>query len=158
MEERKPSQNAGKLTRREFLKAAAVSGGVIAGGSLLAGCAPAAATVGAGGSGGKTVTLDLTQTANQPLTTVGGTLALDSDAVDPTGLLLVRTSQTAVAAFSRKCTHMGCTVGAFEGGIASCPCHGSQYDTTGAVVKGPAPKSLPSYPATLSGNTVTITG
>jgi cytochrome b6-f complex iron-sulfur subunit len=156
MKKTEQAQIAGKLTRRGFLKAVAVSGGAVAGGSLLAGCAPAATPSG-GASGGKTVTLDLTQPANQPLATVGGTLALDADAVDSQGLLLVRTSQTAVSAFSRRCTHQGCTVGAFSNGVSTCPCHGSEYDTSGAVVRGPAPRPLASYPATVSGDTVTVT-
>ena len=50
------------------------------------------------------------------------------------------------------CTHLGCiplgTVGSrgeYDGWF--CPCHGSQYDTSGRIRKGPAPKNLevPAY-------------
>ena len=50
------------------------------------------------------------------------------------------------------CTHLGCiplgTVGSrgeYDGWF--CPCHGSQYDTSGRIRKGPAPKNLevPNY-------------
>jgi ubiquinol-cytochrome c reductase iron-sulfur subunit len=42
------------------------------------------------------------------------------------------------------CTHLGCvpTVGGGEWGGWFCPCHGSQYDTSGRIRKGPAPKNL----------------
>ena len=42
------------------------------------------------------------------------------------------------------CTHLGCvpTFGAGEFGGWFCPCHGSQYDTSGRIRKGPAPKNL----------------
>ena len=42
------------------------------------------------------------------------------------------------------CTHLGCvpTFGAGEYGGWFCPCHGSQYDTSGRIRKGPAPKNL----------------
>ena len=40
------------------------------------------------------------------------------------------------------CTHLGCTVNRVETGF-QCPCHGSQYDSDGIVVGGPAPKTLP---------------
>jgi len=52
------------------------------------------------------------------------------------------------------CTHLGCVplgTGATETrgdyGGWFCPCHGSQYDTSGRIRKGPAPKNLavPSY-------------
>ena len=42
------------------------------------------------------------------------------------------------------CTHLGCTP-TFGGGDWKgwfCPCHGSQYDTSGRIRKGPAPKNL----------------
>ncbi|MFZ5668673.1 MAG: ubiquinol-cytochrome c reductase iron-sulfur subunit [Pseudomonadota bacterium] len=42
------------------------------------------------------------------------------------------------------CTHLGCvpTVGGGEYGGWFCPCHGSHYDTSGRIRKGPAPKNL----------------
>ncbi len=42
------------------------------------------------------------------------------------------------------CTHLGCVpVGdAGEFGGWFCPCHGSEYDTSGRIRKGPAPKNL----------------
>ncbi len=42
------------------------------------------------------------------------------------------------------CTHLGCVPiggqGEFNGWF--CPCHGSQYDTSARIRKGPAPKNL----------------
>ncbi|POR42717.1 ubiquinol-cytochrome c reductase iron-sulfur subunit [Methylobacterium sp. V23] len=46
------------------------------------------------------------------------------------------------------CTHLGCVPighqGQYEGW--SCPCHGSLYDTSGRVRRGPAPTNLPIPP------------
>ena len=44
------------------------------------------------------------------------------------------------------CTHLGCVPlgnGAGEFGGWYCPCHGSHYDTSGRIRKGPAPRNLP---------------
>jgi ubiquinol-cytochrome c reductase iron-sulfur subunit len=47
------------------------------------------------------------------------------------------------------CTHLGCiplwNQGEYDGWF--CPCHGSAYDTSGRIRKGPAPKNLevPNY-------------
>jgi ubiquinol-cytochrome c reductase iron-sulfur subunit len=58
------------------------------------------------------------------------------------------------------CTHLGCvpTVGGGEYGGWFCPCHGSVYDTSGRIRKGPAPKNLqlPSPLALLSDTKVKI--
>jgi Rieske Fe-S protein len=151
-----PENNLQKLNRRAFLKALTASGGAVACGTVLAGCS--AATPAAGGGGGAEVSLDLSQPANQSLAAVGGTLALEANAVDSKGLLLYRSSQTDVLVFSRNCTHMGCSVGDFVDGIASCPCHHSQFDTGGKVVQGPAASSLKAYPAVLAGSILTIKG
>ncbi len=47
------------------------------------------------------------------------------------------------------CTHLGCVplgqgVGSERGDFGGwfCPCHGSHYDTSGRIRKGPAPKNL----------------
>jgi cytochrome b6-f complex iron-sulfur subunit len=55
--------------------------------------------------------------------------------------VLRRQSETEIAAISLVCTHLGCTVNRVETGFL-CPCHGSQYDSDGIVVGGPAPKTL----------------
>jgi len=50
---------------------------------------------------------------------------------------------------SGSCTHLGCVpVGPAQGNVGEfggwyCPCHGSHYDTSGRIRKGPAPKNLP---------------
>jgi ubiquinol-cytochrome c reductase iron-sulfur subunit len=57
------------------------------------------------------------------------------------------------------CTHLGCTptFGGGDWGGWFCPCHGSQYDTSGRIRKGPAPKNLavPDY-AFLSGTRIKV--
>lgn len=42
------------------------------------------------------------------------------------------------------CTHLGCipTFGSGDYGGWFCPCHGSHYDTSGRIRKGPAPTNL----------------
>lgn len=42
------------------------------------------------------------------------------------------------------CTHLGCIPSSDSGDYESwfCPCHGSHYDTSGRIRKGPAPKNL----------------
>ncbi len=72
------------------------------------------------------------QNANKP-----GTDAADENrAMDETGEWLVMIGV---------CTHLGCVplgdAGDFGGWF--CPCHGSHYDTSGRIRKGPAPENLP---------------
>ena len=47
------------------------------------------------------------------------------------------------------CTHLGCipSLNPGEGGGWTCACHGSKYDASGRVVRGPAPDNLavPAY-------------
>ena len=46
------------------------------------------------------------------------------------------------------CTHLGCIPLAHQGqyGGYFCPCHGSQYDSSGRIRGGPAPSNLPVPP------------
>ncbi len=43
---------------------------------------------------------------------------------------------------SSKCTHLGCNINKLEDDKLVCPCHGSQFNLYGNVIKGPATASL----------------
>lgn len=60
-----------------------------------------------------------------------------------------------VYAISTICTHLGCVVKPNAEGF-ECPCHGSRFDKTGGVVKGPAPRALPWLQVRLSGDEAQI--
>ncbi len=42
------------------------------------------------------------------------------------------------------CTHRGCEL-IIGGGVYTCPCHGSEFTTTGKVTEGPAIENLKTY-------------
>lgn len=58
------------------------------------------------------------------------------------------------------CTHLGCVPlghqGPYDGWL--CPCHGSLYDTSGRVRKGPAPENLPVPPYRFTSDTMILIG
>jgi Rieske Fe-S protein len=80
--------------------------------------------------------------------------ALFTPYVGPDGdqIMIVREPGGSLVALSTQCTHAGCKVNAPSGGIITCPCHGSQYDLTGNVVRGPAPRALKQYQILSYGN------
>jgi len=55
------------------------------------------------------------------------------------------------------CTHMGCVPNK-EGAGFTCHCHGSQYDDSGRVTRGPAPKNLEVPPYHFVSDTKMIIG
>ncbi|HEY9536964.1 MAG TPA: ubiquinol-cytochrome c reductase iron-sulfur subunit [Kiloniellaceae bacterium] len=63
------------------------------------------------------------------------------------------------------CTHLGCVplgqkAGQDRGDFGGwfCPCHGSHYDTSGRVRRGPAPLNLPVPPYTFADDTTVVIG
>lgn len=62
---------------------------------------------------------------------------------DPTYLVVEDNGSLATYGINAVCTHLGCVVpwNAAENKFM-CPCHGSQYNNQGKVVRGPAPLSL----------------
>lgn len=70
-------------------------------------------------------------------------------------LLLVRTGDATVVAFSAVCPHQGCTV-LPEGEAFACPCHGSQFAADGAVTAGPARTGLVPVPVDVTDGAVSL--
>jgi len=58
------------------------------------------------------------------------------------------------------CTHLGCVPVGYQGDYQGwfCPCHGSHYDTSGRIRKGPAPTNLVVPPYTFVSDTVVRIG
>lgn len=148
-----------KYSRRHFVKQALTGLGTVAIGTftmqVLASCAGPSPT-GPSNNNDITLTVDLSLADNQTLNVIGGTLALSSNDLDNAGILLIRENNSSIKAFSRECTHNQCTIDAFSNGKSVCPCHGSEFNTSGSVIKGPATNKLNEYQVDFSGNTVTI--
>ena len=92
--------------------------------------------------------------AASPLATVGNAALVQSSLGS---VLVARTAQSAFSALTAICTHQGCTVSGFQSGTYVCPCHGSEYSTSGAVVQGPATAPLHAYTTSFVSPTLTIT-
>ncbi len=58
------------------------------------------------------------------------------------------------------CTHLGCVPASDKGEYKGwfCPCHGSHYDTSGRIRKGPAPKNLEIPPYTFKDKQTILVG
>jgi len=128
------------LSRRGFLSATTMS---VIGAVLASAC-------GGGGDGPTGVVTPPTTTG---VTVSGNVITVDLAQVPAltaaSGFILVSRPSTIIIhtgddfrAFTSICTHEQCTVGDFRGGRIVCPCHGSQYDSAGQVVVGPAPRAL----------------
>ncbi|MGN6568799.1 MAG: ubiquinol-cytochrome c reductase iron-sulfur subunit [Flavipsychrobacter sp.] len=135
------------MERRDFFKSAcALCGLALIPGALVESCTKQSYT----GPSNVNFTLDLTQSANAALNTVGG-------AVIANGVIVIRSSAGTFNALSATCTHQGCQVGYNSSAQEIvCPCHGGTYNLSGKVLGGPPPSALTTYTATLSGNILTV--
>jgi nitrite reductase/ring-hydroxylating ferredoxin subunit len=62
-------------------------------------------------------------------------------------------------AFDDTCTHAGCSLatGELDGTTVTCPCHGSRFDvTSGAVLRGPASRSVRSRAVRVEGDDLLV--
>lgn len=114
------------------------------------GSVPALPTLNASSTGGGVaVTVD----ASSPLAAAGSAALVQS----PAGSFLVsRGSGSDFTALTAICTHEQCTVTGFQNSRYVCPCHGSQYSTSGAVLQGPAARALQQFQTTFANNVLTI--
>jgi Rieske Fe-S protein len=154
-----------KTSRREFC-AHAISFVTVA--SLIEGCGgkgnPAGPGGGGGGGGGaqslatvtgtragSTITVNVGGTA---LATVGGAALVQAGS---DSFLVTQTGQGSFNALTAICTHEQCIVTGFQSGVFVCPCHGSQYNTSGQVQQGPATRALQPFNTQFTNNVLTIT-
>lgn len=154
-------KNSPNITRREFVSRTTKGLSLVFAGSALLSFLQSCST----NSNpvdpilGKTVKIDINQNEFADLQTVGGTIALNSNDVPglpSNGVLILRKTASDVTVLSRTCTHQGCQVNGFSNGKAYCPCHGSSFSTTGAVLNGPASSPLKSYSAAFDGSIITF--
>jgi len=77
-------------------------------------------------------------------------------AADGTPAILFRTKSN-VFAYSRVCTHQGCSVGYdSKSSLLICPCHGAQFDpaNSGAAIAGPVKIPLPKINVAIKGTDI----
>ena len=88
---------------------------------------------------------------------VGGTYHLEVEDLQR-DILVVHQAENTFIAVDIKCKHRGCDVGYdTDAKKFVCPCHGSEYDLGGRVLKGPTTASLSYYHAELKGDEVLVT-
>lgn len=155
--------NNPKTSRREFC-AHAVSLVTVA--SLLEGCGskgnPGAPGGGAGGASSLSTingtlaggAVSLTIDSASPLASAGNVALVQAGGQS---FLVARTGQDAFNAMTAVCTHEGCTITGFSSGRFVCPCHGSQFSTSGQVQAGPANRALRTFTTQFTNNVLTIT-
>jgi Rieske Fe-S protein len=155
-----------KTSRRDFCTQA-ISLVTIA--SLVEGCGGGDGSPTSPGGGGSTVGTALpiiNATAGGGVVTInnvdGTALAGIPSAAfiqssDQRKFLVARTAQNSFSAVTAICTHEGCDVNRINGSTYVCPCHGSQYSSSGAVQSGPATRNLQSFATQFTNNVLTIT-
>lgn len=153
-------------SRRQFVVSACQAASVVALGAVLPGCgggnpagpsggggtpAPLLTVINAPAAGGvATVTID----AGSPLAAVGGAALVRTGSGGD--LLVARTAQDTFSALTATCTHEACLITGFRSPNYVCPCHGSQFGPSGAVLNGPATRALRTYTTASAGSTLTV--
>jgi cytochrome b6-f complex iron-sulfur subunit len=153
--------HSSRQTRREFCACACQAASLLAVGAL-AGC---------GGSSSPTGPSNVPMLTVVPFTVSGRVISITVDSASPLAavgsaamaqtalgtFLVAHTGQDAFTALTSVCTHEGCTVTGFDNSRYVCPCHGSQYSTSGNVVQGPATRSLQQFATQFANGVLTFT-
>lgn len=141
----------GCVSRRDSFRAAGVAGAVVVGAGSLTACGSEAVEEAASSAAGaaSSAAAEAIKAADIP---VGGGRIFESIET-----VVTQPTEGEYKAFSSVCTHQGCQVTGVEGGVISCPCHGSSFDiATGAVTNGPATQPLPEKSVTVDGDGLTV--
>lgn len=142
------------MQRRDFISNLSQMTTFVCAGSLLAACSKSSGSPSGNnnnnGSGSTLITADL----NSELASVGDSKVAGSAIVIRTA---TGNAASSFVALSLVCTHQGCIVAFDESNdVFNCPCHGSKYNGTGAVLNGPAAQPLKKFTVHVSGSALTV--
>lgn len=139
------------IDRKEFLQKAGAAALLTSIGISLISCGDDEDTTTPDVGGDTGITFDISSGAFQTLQ------AEDAWLLHPVEDILIVNVAGTLRAFTSVCTHTGCTRDwAFAGELATCTCHGSEFNNQGQVVTGPANGALAEFEVTQDGNIVTI--
>lgn len=139
------------MDRKDFLNSVGMSAAAFALLSCI-GCkktdGPSSSDV--SGPTGVDFTLDLGLAANAPLLANGGSVVSN-------GIIIAKTTTGSYIAVQRNCTHQTYPL-SYEPSdhLFYCPSHGSSFSETGAVLNGPAGRSLSVYHTQQTGSSLRI--
>jgi cytochrome b6-f complex iron-sulfur subunit len=138
-------------SRREFCKRLASAAACTGGLALVPACS--------GGSNPGS-SIPGSPLSNLSASIVGGKVSLSIAAGSPLaaqgGMALVNSPAGAFIAVTAQCTHQACVVSLGTGTSYVCPCHGSEFDTSGRVIVGPASLPLQQYQTSFADPVLTI--
>jgi len=146
------------MERKAFLEKLGIGMALICAGCSIASCGSTPKSEDPqpqGGNGGTPGNTILSADLNSEITQIG-TFKIAG------GVIVVRLSQgntsSAFTAVQLACTHQGVSV-AYNNtqGKFVCPAHGSEFDKSGAVLKGPAATALKEYKVNINANTLAVT-
>lgn len=140
-----------KISRNEFLKSLGFKGAslmaIYCGASTLTSCINEAGDP--TGSTGIDFTLDLTDTANAQLTTVGNYMIVNK-------IVVARISADAFAAVTQVCSHENKSKVIYKSPEFYCTEHGARYTTEGVGLNSEGKKGIKAYNTEFSGTTLRV--
>jgi cytochrome b6-f complex iron-sulfur subunit len=134
------------MNRKDFFKVSALGSASIIMASALSYCSK---NNNVSGPGNVDFSINLDEAAYSDLKSAGSSLHKNN-------IIISHLPSGDYSAVYDVCPHQGCTVGFNGSNSLICPCHGSQFNTDGAFVSGPAGQSLRSYHIALTGSTLRI--
>jgi cytochrome b6-f complex iron-sulfur subunit len=142
------------VSRRDFLARVAVLATAIGVAAACGGAGGDVTGISFGPLPGGPVTIRISDYAG--LATVGQPVELRDANGRGLGVAAVRTGDASFIALGMGCTHQGTKV-AISGHGFTCPNHGAQFSSTGAVTRGPASQPLYRHDAVYDATAATLT-
>lgn len=139
------------MERKEFLNKVVIGSSLLLSSSfILNACSDEEDDLPGETGNGNNITIDLDNENFSALQDIGGFAYTGN-------IIIIHSGENSYLALSKICTHESCTVTYnHTNNSLPCPCHGSLFSTSGAVLNGPAQANLKVYSVKKEGNVLTI--